>query len=177
MFTPKFRYTHKIVNNLMKIEGAKEMIMNSPIIPIWQSRLQKDALVRMAHHTTHIEGTQLTKEQVRDLIDGKQVVARERDKQEVFNYLKVISFIDEVYSDPEMVIDLRTIRHIHRLTMEGLKDGYEAGEYRKVQNYVVDSKTGKIIYTPPPANEVPILMMELIDWLRSEEASDLPNVS
>jgi len=173
MFSPKFDYTNKIVNSLMKIEGAKEVIMNSPIIPIWQNRLQKEALVRMAHHTTHIEGTQLTKEQVRDLIDGKQVIARERDKQEVLNYLKVIDFIDEVYSNEEMIIDLRTIRHIHRLTMEGIKEGYSPGEYRKVQNYVINSKTGEIIYTPPPANEVPILMMELVDWLRFEEAEEL----
>jgi len=71
------------------------------------------------------------------------------------------------------VIDLRTIRHIHHLTLEGLSAGYEAGEFRKVQNYVVNSKTGEVIYTPPPANEVPILMMELVDWLRSEGAMEL----
>ncbi len=173
MFTPKFSYTHSIVRNLMLCEGAKEVIENSPILPIWESRLQKDALIRQVHHTTHIEGTQLTKEQVRDLIDGKPVVARERDKQEVLNYLKVVSFIDKVFHDSDMVIDLRTIRHIHHLTLEGLSAGYEAGEFRKVQNYVVNSKTGEVIYTPPPANEVPILMMELVDWLRSEGAMEL----
>lgn len=76
MFKPEFSYTHNIVRNLMDVEGAKEVIENSPILPIWQSRLQKDALIRQAHHTTRIEGTQLTIEQVRDLIDDKPVVAR-----------------------------------------------------------------------------------------------------
>ncbi len=63
----------------MDIEGAKEVIENSPILPVWQSRLQKEALVRQAHHTTRIEGAQLTIEQVRDLVDEKPIVARERD--------------------------------------------------------------------------------------------------
>ncbi|RKU29237.1 hypothetical protein C6497_06620 [Candidatus Poribacteria bacterium] len=173
MFKPEFSYTHTIVKNLMDIEGAKEVIKNSPILPIWESRLQKDALIRQAHHTTRIEGTQLTIEQVRDLIDDKPVVARKRDIQEVRNYLKVAAFIDEVYADPDMELDLRTIRHIHYLILDGIEGGYEPGEFRKIQNYVVDNKTKEVIYTPPPASEVPILMLELVDWLRSNEASEL----
>ena len=173
MFIPKFEYTHSIVRDLMNIEGAKEVIENSPILPVWQSRLQKEALVRQAHHTTRIEGTQLTIEQVRDLIDEKPVVARERDIQEVRNYLKVAAFIDEVYGDPDMELDLRTIRHIHYLTLDGIEGGYEPGEFRKIQNYVVNNKTKEVIYTPPSASEVPILMLELVDWLRSDEANQL----
>ena len=44
------------------------------------------------------------------------------------------------------------------------------GEWRTVQNYVANSATGAIIYTPPPATEVPALMRELVEWLRNEEA-------
>ncbi len=173
MFVPEFNYTHSIVRNLMDIEGAKEVVENSPILPIWQSRLQKEALIRQAHHTTRIEGAQLTIEQVRDLIDDKPIVARERDIQEVRNYLKVAAFIDEIYSDPDMEFDLRTIRHIHYLTLAGVTGSYEPGEFRKIQNYVVNSITDEVVYTPPPASEVPILMLELVDWLRSGGASQL----
>lgn len=173
MSIPKFEYTHTIVRNLMEIEGAKEVIENSSILPVWQSRLQKEALVRQAHHTTRIEGAQLTIEQVREIIDEKPVVARERDVQEVRNYLKVAAFIDEVYENPDTVLDLRTIRHIHYLVLDGIEGGYEAGEFRKIQNYVINNKTKEVIYTPPPASEVPILMLELVDWLRSDEANQL----
>ena len=173
MFKPEFGYTHSIVRNLMDIEGAKEVIENSPILPLWQSRLQKDALIRQAHHTTQIEGTQLTFEQVRDLIDDKPVVARERDIQEVRNYFNVAAFIDEIYGNPDMELDLRTIRHIHYLTLDRIEDGYEPGEFRKVQNFVVDNKTNEVVYTPPPASEVPIQMLELVDWLRSDNAMQL----
>lgn len=44
----------------------------------------------------------------------------------------------------------------------------EPGRYRKVQNYVVNSLTGEIIYTPPPPSRVPKLMKEFIRWLNQE---------
>lgn len=42
------------------------------------------------------------------------------------------------------------------------------GEYRKGQNYVVNSKTGKVVDTPPPAADVPRMMAEMVGWLRAE---------
>ena len=173
MFTPNFCYTNSLVRNLMQIQGAKEVIENSPILPIWQFQIQKDALIRQVHHTTHIAGVQLTIEQIRDLFEGEPIVAHERDKRQALNYLKVVDFINEVYKDPNMVIDLRTIRHLHTLIFEGLERGDEAGQFRKAQNWVKSSKTKEIIYKPPPPSDVPSLMQELVDWLRSEEANQL----
>jgi Fic family protein len=40
------------------------------------------------------------------------------------------------------------------------------GEYRRVQNYIVNSVTREVIYTPPL--EVPRLMAELVRWLEDE---------
>ena len=59
------------------------------------------------------------------------------------------------------------------MTLDGIEGGYEPGEFRKIQNYVVNNKTKEVIYTPPPASEVQILMLELVDWLRSDEANQL----
>jgi Fic family protein len=43
------------------------------------------------------------------------------------------------------------------------------GDYRRIQNYVVNSVTGETVYTPPPAHDVPIMMAELVDWLNHEQ--------
>jgi len=54
--------------------------------------------------------------------------------------------------------------------VEGVRGGAAApGEYRKIQNYVVNSVTGETIYTPPLAHDVPILMAELVEWLNREQ--------
>ena len=60
----------------------------------------------------------------------------------------------------------RLIREIHRHLVDGVRGGAAApGEYRRVQNYVVNSATGETIYTPPPAREVPDLMRALVAWV------------
>ena len=54
--------------------------------------------------------------------------------------------------------------------VEGVRGGIAGpGEYRKIQNYVVNSLTGEIIYEPPPAYDVPIMMAELVDWNQREQ--------
>jgi Fic family protein len=61
------------------------------------------------------------------------------------------------------------VREIHKRLVEGVRGEVAGpGEYRRVQNYVVDSTTGQTVYTPPPANGVPIMMVELLDWLNRE---------
>jgi Fic family protein len=62
------------------------------------------------------------------------------------------------------------IREIHRCLVEGVRGGSSApGEYRRIQNYVVNSVTGETIYTPPPAHDVPIMMRDLVDWINRDQ--------
>ena len=44
----------------------------------------------------------------------------------------------------------------------------DPGNYRSIQNYVAISSTGEVIYTPPSAVEVSIMMPEMVKWLNSE---------
>ena len=61
------------------------------------------------------------------------------------------------------------IREIHKRLVEGVRGGQaRPGEYRTAQNYVVNAATGKTVYTPPPAGDVPALMHELVAWLNSK---------
>ena len=39
---------------------------------------------------------------------------------------------------------------------------------RGIQNYVVNAGTGAVVYTPPAAYDVPILVRELVVWLNQE---------
>ena len=67
------------------------------------------------------------------------------------------------------------IREIHKRLVSNVRGNAAApGEYRKIQNYVSNSQTNKIIYTPPPAYEVNIQMQELLYWINHEtEISDI----
>ena len=77
MFKPNFTNTNKIVRMVARIQAAREVILNSPLILAWEKRLQRDALIRRSHHSTSIEGNPLTLEEVTDLVAGKDILAHE----------------------------------------------------------------------------------------------------
>jgi Fic family protein len=53
--------------------------------------------------------------------------------------------------------------------VEGVRGGEaQPGAYRTVQNYIADSRTREVVYTPPPPGDVPALMRMLVAWLGAE---------
>ena len=137
--------------------------------------MQNQALLLEAHHTTHIEGTELTLDQSRQILSGKKVIeANREDVQEIKNYCSAFELVSE-YLNNDNPITESLIREIHKRLVSNVRGNAAApGEYRKIQNYVINSQTNKIIYTPPPAYEVNIQMQELLDWINHEtEISDI----
>jgi cell filamentation protein, protein adenylyltransferase len=171
-FEPKFSITNRITAGLTLIERARGFLEAAALSEAWVREMGRRALILEAHHTTHIEGTRLTLEQAERLLEGQAVPeADPEDARELLNYRKAFDFVSE-YLETGSLITEGLIREIHRRLVEGVRGGSAApGEYRKVQNYVVNSITGKIIYTPPPAHDVPIMMKELVDWLNSADVT------
>ncbi len=64
IFKPNFKYTDKIVKNLVDIASARETVINSYLVPKWEVSLRKDSLIRATHASTAIEGNPLTIEEV-----------------------------------------------------------------------------------------------------------------
>jgi Fic family protein len=135
----------------------------------WIREMGHRALILEAHHTTHIEGTRLTLEQAERLLEGLPVPeADPDDARELLNYRRAFDFVSE-YLESGGPITEGLIREIHKRLVEGVRGGSAApGAYRQIQNYVVNTATREIVYTPPPPHDVPILMAELVAWLAGE---------
>ncbi|MDI6890370.1 MAG: Fic family protein [Thermodesulfovibrionales bacterium] len=175
MFKPNFHYTDRIVNNLTQIAVARELILNSPLVPKWEVSLRRDAIIRSAHSSTAIEGNRLSLEQVSDLAHGREVMAARKDKQEVLNYLKVLEDIDRL-TDGEKIAE-NDILKIHKLlTKETLENPSDCGAYRNRYVVVGNRLTGEVIFRPPPNEDVPSLTRSLIEWINSSEAKALDAV-
>jgi Fic family protein len=131
--------------------------------------MEKRALVLEAHHTTHIEGTRLTLEQAERLLAGEAVLeADPDDARELLNYRDAFEFVSGYLNDGGPITE-GLIREIHKRLVAGVRGGSAApGEYRRVQNYVINSATGAVVYTPPPVHEVPIFMRDLVAWLNKD---------
>jgi Fic family protein len=169
-FEPKFNITNRITAGLTRIERARGFLEAATLSEAWVREMGRRALILEAHHTTHIEGTRLTLEQAERLLEGKLVPeADPDDARELLNYRRAFDFVSEYLEVGGPVIE-GLIREIHKKLIEGVRGGAAApGEYRNIQNYVVNSVTGETVFTPPPAHDVPIMMMELVDWLNREK--------
>lgn len=170
MYRPKFIITNKINNELLEIERARGFLEAAQLKGEWIKDMQSAALILEAHHSTHIEGTQLTLSEAQRIFAGKPVTGvRPDDRQELLNYKDAMDFVSE-YLDKKSEITEEVIRGIHRILVRDVRGGsLEPGCYRKVQNYVINSITGEIIYTPPSSDEVPALMKEFVEWLNEEK--------
>ncbi len=177
MFVANYRITNSMLRNIGVIDAAREVILNSPLIPAWEAKFKKEAIERTVHHGTHLEGNRLSEEEVKDVLDGKDVFARDRDVQEVINYRNVLKFIDHIATQigpgKPYILTLETILEIHRLVTDRLIPEGMSGQFRIRQVVLKNSLTGEVSYTPPPAAEVPYQVDDLVDWINSEETKEV----
>lgn len=170
-FAPRFTITNSVAAGLTTIERARGFLEAATLSEEWVRRMSERALLLEAHHTTHIEGTQLTFEQAERLWTGERVAeARPDDVRELLNYRDAFELVAEYLQAGDPITE-SSIREIHRRLVQGVRGSHgRPGAYRTVQNYVVNSATREVVYTPPAPTEVPALMEELVSWLRAETA-------
>lgn len=173
MYAPQYRITNKILRDIAKIEAAEEMIKNSPLLPLWEKRFKEEAVIRAVHHGTHIEGNPLRKNEAKDVLEGKEIIARPRDIQEIINYRKVIEFIDLEAKKRIEKITEPLIKKLHRIIAHKVLPEDKAGVYRTKQVVIRSSETGEVTFRPPPPVEVPFLMREFLYWLNRYDEKEI----
>lgn len=163
-----FRITHRMTAGLTRIERARGFLEAARLSEDWLATMRSRAFLLEAHHTTHIEGTRLTLEQAERLLAGEAVAGTDPDDaRELLNYRDAFEFVSGYLNDGGQITE-GLIREIHRRLVAGVRGGSaKPGEYRRVQNYVVNSVTGQTVYTPRPPHDVPPLMADLAAWLNT----------
>ncbi len=167
-FNPKFTITPKITKDLAEIERVRGFLDAIRLEGDWLLDMQKRVLILESHHSTHIEGTALSLEQARSILEGKKVEGvNQDDEKELLNYKKAMDFISR-YLGKEDPLSEDLVRELHKILVKGVRgENADPGNYRRVQNYVINSKTREIVYTSPPPLEVPHLMKEFVQWLKN----------
>jgi len=184
MYSPKFVITNKILQDIGVIEACREVINNAPLIPSYEKKFQKEAETATIHHGTHIEGNELSFTQAQDVLEGKEIVAGERDVQEIINYRNVLDYIDKETGEREkgkakrgekkdLIYTEKQILKIHALAMEKILVDEQRGKFRKVQVILRNAQTGEVVFRPPPSAEVPFLIEEFSQWLNSKEGKEI----
>jgi cell filamentation protein, protein adenylyltransferase len=168
---PRYTLTSGMARRLMEIEAARAVVEQIPLTPALASELRNRARLRSTHYSTRIEGNRLTLAEAERILAGRKVPlhGRERDVGEVRSYWKALLRVEEwAARGTELTGEL--IQRIHAL-VEGRA---RPSRYRDGQNTIRDSATGALVYLPPEAKDVPILMAGLVAWIRKAEEEQIP---
>lgn len=159
MYIPPFTVSSEAINLIAEISGLIERYA----ISLEQEdglRLRKANRIKTIHSSLAIEGNTLTEGEVRDIIDGKNVVAPIKQIQEVKNAIATYELYPTL--NPFSVKDLLKA---HGVMMQALVD--DAGRFRR-GGVGVFGEQG-IVHLAPPADRVPMLMNDLFDWLKTSK--------
>lgn len=188
MYTPKFTISNKILRNIGIIEASKEVIDNAPLLPFYEKKFKDDAIVRTVHFGTHLEGNELDLSQAEKVLSGQEVVARERDIQEIINYRKAMEFINEypisniqyqmsnektTEKSSRFEITEETVKKIHKITVQKILAEEGCGEYRKTQVVVKNSITGEVSFRPPLAVAITYQVQDLLSFINEASEDDI----
>ncbi len=162
-FNPKYTITLEIAKYLVQIEAHKDAFSKKPLTAKLLTSLRKSARLIATHYSTQIEGNRLSMVQVEQVVKQKGGFAyRERDEVEVANYYKALEYIEKIKKED---FSEKIIQTIHSLVMKGTT---KSSPYRDGQNVIRDGLTGNIVYMPPEAKEVSLLMKNLVLWVNTE---------
>ena len=123
MYIPPFTISSEAINLIAEISAQIERYA----IRLEQEdglRLRKANRIKTIHSSLAIEGNTLSEEDVRDIIDGKSVVASIRQIQEVKNAIQTY----EMYPTLD-AFNEKDLLKAHGVMMQALVD--DAGQYRR----------------------------------------------
>ena len=178
MFNPRYKLTNRILTNLTAVAETKSTIDHAKILPQQEIKLRRQAVIRMTHHSTEIEGNQLNMVQVEALYANKKIDAPDRDIYEVKNYLNALKYIEKVVSEHKSITE-KVILKIHKLVTNKTLEPQFSGAYRPGPIYVIRKRFGmpqEILYTGPDAKQVPTLMAEFVSWLQTSLEQEISPV-
>ena len=156
MYIPPFTVSTEAINLIAEISAQIERYA----IRLEQAdglRLRKANRIKTIHSSLAIEGNTLTEDEVRDIIEGKSVVAPIRQIQEVKNAIQTYEMYPTLDAFKE-----KDLLKAHGVMMQALVD--DAGRYRRGGVGVFGEKG--IVHLAPPADRVPMLMSDLFEWLK-----------
>ncbi len=162
-YTPPFSISNDILNMVVEISGllGRLEVSNPDLL---SPQLRRGNRIKTIQASLAIENNTLSLEQVTAVIDGKRVLGLPREIQEVNNafsaYEKLADWSEITVSD---------LLSAHGNLMFGLDE--QAGHFRRggVGIYRGDA----LIHMPPPADRVPVLIAELMDWLERTDVHSL----
>ncbi len=160
---PPYEITSEILKSITSI-SEKIGEINANYLNRPSPKLRKQNRIKTIYSSLKIEGNTLTEEQITALIEKKRVLGPKKDVLEVLNAIEIYENLENYPPDNE-----KSFLKAHQDLMKNLID--DAGKYRNQNVGIV--KGSKVEHLAPPFENVPFLMIDLFEYLKSSEEIEL----
>lgn len=154
-YIPPYQITDKILSFVADISEKIGKITERTNLDS-KPHLRKNNKIKSIHSSLAIEANSLSLDEVRDVINGRTVMGKRKEIQEVKNAYAAYEEIGR--------FDIYSINELKRL--HGIITKYtveESGSFRRGEEGVFNGD--KCIFMAPPASLVPEQMQSLFDWM------------
>lgn len=163
-YKPPFTITNEILGYVSSISEKLGRITVTGGLDS-KPHLRRNNRIRSIHSSLRIEANSLSLGQVRDVINGKAVLGRQNEIQEVKNAYEAYEHFSEI--DP---YSLDSLKRFHALMTHMVVN--ESGSFRRGEEGVFSGD--RCVFMAPPARLVPQLMEELFRWMDESRSSVHP---
>lgn len=163
MYKPPCTITNEIIN-LVALISEKIGVINLEQKENINPRLRKDNQIKTIHSSLSIENNSLSLEQVTSIINGKRVLGKESEIQEVKNAFEAYDLI--LTFNP---YDIKDLLKAHGIMMKSLVE--ESGSFRK-GNVGIFAKE-KLVHMAPPPTFINEQMNNLVEWIFKDDLNML----
>ena len=155
----------------MKIQKASLLVETLPLPASILKIMKKESREETVLLSTKLEGNTLDEQEKREALYGHH---NSSEQQEVFNLMKAIDYLDDC-EKRQLPITEEFIKKLHaiiRVISHGRRP--RLSEYRTEQNQV-GKRNASDWYLPPEPSEVTTLMEDLVVWINSPTAQNVPD--
>ncbi|MFA6138322.1 MAG: Fic family protein [Sulfurimonas sp.] len=160
-YEPPFTINTKIINLVSLISekiGGMSLSKKEPF------KLRKISRIKTLAGTLQIEGSTLDEEKITALLEGKRVLATEREVAEAKGAIELYNTMQKLDYKSQ-----KDLLKSHKILMQELLE--DNGKYRK-SNVGVGSQNG-VTHVAPPHDRVYMLMDDLFEWLKKTDIHPL----
>lgn len=151
---------------LKRIDEKKRLLDHiRPLSKSALDKLKERFIVEWTYNSNAIEGNTLTLNETKLVLErGLTIKGKSlREHFEAINHKDAIAHLESIIVNKEPITE-DLIKKLHALILKGINDS-EAGIYRNVRVRILGA-----VFTPPDSLKIPVLISDLIGWLKTEKS-------
>lgn len=170
-FSPKYTISNRLLSNVARIHALAAQLNSRRFPRVVLMEFERTARAVSAHASTSIEGNPLPLTEVKKILKQHPRHIRDSEK-EVLNYNATLEMLNMQIEEQNgnLPLSLQLILRVQKQITSGFLPASQSGRIRNEPVVVNDPRTGSVVYIPPDAKDVPLLLKELLDYIASSQS-------